>query len=46
MHVEAPSDAIIKHDCEFMCHIKSTDESLHNERRRREFCNDSSVLLM
>ena len=23
-----------------MCHIKSTDESLHNERRRREFCND------
>ena len=36
----------IKHDCEFMYHIKSTDESLHNERRRREFCNGSSVLLM
>ena len=29
-----------------MYHIKSPDESLHNERRRREFCNGSSVLLM
>ena len=29
-----------------MYYIKSTDESFHNERRRREFPNWSSVLLM
>ena len=29
-----------------MYHITSIDESLHNERRRREFCNGSSALVM
>ena len=36
----------IKHDCEFMYHITSIDESLHNERRRLEFYNGLYVLVM